>query len=207
MKKQFMISTLLFVLLISGCSNSFDVGSDFDQSIDFSTFRSYRWHGPNEFNLESMQYLASELTDERIRSVVDSELARKGIRLRENGPVDFYVNYTVTSEEKLDIDTYNTYSGYHPGWGYGGYGGLGPYRYGGVGVGYGYGSTGGTETRVSEYTQGTFVLDFIDPESDTLVWRGLADGKVDTSASQPERESRTIEVVQRVLGNFPPEEN
>lgn len=205
MKKLLISISTLSYLLLGACSSGFDYGEDFNESIDFTKYRSYRWHGGNEFNLESMQYIASDLTDQRIRGEVDRALAAKGIRLREEGPVDFYVNYTITSTDRVDINTYNTYSGYAPGWGYG-YGGLGPYRYGSIGYSSAYGGygAGGTETRVTEYTQGTFILDFVEVASDQLVWRGVVEGKMDTTASQSSREESTIVIVQRILSNFPP---
>ena len=102
----------------------------------------------------------------------------------------------------MDVDTYNTYAGYAPGWSYGGYSAIGPYRY--AGIGYSYGPMT-TETTVSQYTQGTLVLDIVTPSENLLVWRGIAEGKIDPTASQSERTALINEAVGRILDNFPPD--
>ncbi|NKB34883.1 MAG: DUF4136 domain-containing protein [Pseudomonadales bacterium] len=200
--KTTLIATLTLVLaLLTGCSSDLEIGSDFDESVDFSTYSSYRWHDGNEFNLTSRRYLASDLADQRIRNNVNDELSAKGIRLRENGPVDFLVNYTVVTADRVDIDSYNTYSGYAPGWQLGGYSGVsGSYRYG-----YAYGRMQ-TTTQTSEVVQGTLVLDFIGPNDNILVWRGIAEGQLDPTANQREREALISEAVARILDGFPPEQ-
>lgn len=200
------IGMALPFFLLSACSTNISVGTDFNAGVDFSTYRSYRWHEGNEFNLRSQQFLASDLADQRIRNNVDSKLLEKGIRLRESGPVDFLINYSVTTAEQVDIDTYNTYSGYAPGWTYGGYAGLGPYRYGGVGFRYSYGIPG-TETRVSQYTRGTLILDMVEPVGNTLVWRGIAEGKIEQDMDQNERAELVEDAVNRILDGFPPQAN
>ncbi len=200
MKTASLLCTTL--LLLAGCGTDISVGSDFDSNVDFSTFRSYRWHEGNEFNLTSQRYLASNLADERIRRNVDQELSSKGIRLRDNGPVDFLVNYSVVTADRTDIDTFNTYEGYAPGWTPGiTYAGLGPYRYGHV-LG-----TLETETRYSLVTQGTLVIDVIHPIDETLLWRGIAEGKLDPEMNQGEREALISEAVSRLMDGFPPEES
>ena len=87
LEKDFMTRIHLLVLvlsmaLLSACSSDITVGTDFNTNVDFSTYRSYRWHEGNEFNLRSLQYLASDLADQRIRNSVDSALQAKGIQLR-----------------------------------------------------------------------------------------------------------------------------
>ena len=60
-----------------------------------------------------------------------------------------------------------------PPMGMGGYYGYRGGYYGAWG-GYGY----GTETRVSQYTEGTFNIDIIDAKRMQLVWEAVAVGKV-----------------------------
>ena len=205
MYRTFLYFLLPFsALLLSSCSSDISVGTDFNTNVDFSTYRSYRWHEGNEFNMRSLQYLASDLADQRIRNSVDSALQEKGIQRRENGPVDFLINYSVTTADRVEVDTYNTYGGYGPGWSYGGYSAIGPYRYAGIGIGYPYGPVT-TETTVSQYSQGTLVLDIVTPSENLLVWRGIAEGKIDPTASQSERTALINEAVGRILDNFPPE--
>jgi len=203
-KNLLSLGVVLAFIVLNSCSNNITVTSDFNTNMDFSTYRSYRWHEGNEFNLASRQYMASDLADQRIRENVDAQLLSKGIRMRENGPVNFLINYSVTTQDRIDVNTYNTYSGYGPGWTYAGYGALGPYRYSGVGVRYNYGVVG-TETVVTQYSQGTLVLDIVEPLENKLVWRGIAEGKIKESMSQSERIEMVEEVIRRILDGFPPD--
>lgn len=195
------------ILVVTGCSNRITVGTDYNPATDFSNYQTYRWHDGNEFNLSSRQYLASDLADQRIRNSVNSQLASKGYQLRETGAVDFLINYTVTTVDQVDVDTYNTYGGYAPGWSYGGYAAVGPYRYAGIGVGYPYYGPSSTETRVTQYTKGTLVLDIVEPVQNQLVWRGIGESKIDDGANQSERTQLIDDAVGRILNAFPPEEN
>ena len=51
---------------------------------------------------------------------------------------------------------------------------------------------------------GTLVLDIVTPETDILVWRGVAEGKLEQSMTELEREQIIDEAVTRLLRNFPP---
>ena len=197
------LSTVAIILSLATCTNPISIGSDFNTSIDFSSYSTYRWHEGNEFNLRSRQYLANDIIDERIRSNVDRELRSKGYYLQENGPVDFLVNYSVSTEDRIDIETYNRYAGYAPGWTYS-YASTGPYRYGGAGFRY---DSVVSDTTVSQYAQGTLVLDIVQPETNILVWRGIAEAKIELSLDQAEREELVREATTRMLQNFPPPAN
>ena len=60
---------------------------------------------------------------------------------------------------------------------YGGYYGYRGASYGAWG-GYGY----GTETHVSQYTEGTFNIDIVDARKQQLVWEAVGVGKVTEKA-------------------------
>lgn len=196
----------LSISLLNACSNPIDYSSDFRVNTDFAAYKTYAWRAPNEHTATTNNYIASEIVDERIRTNIDNQLAAKGFTKVDATTVDFLVNYSITAEDKIDIKTYNTYSGYGPGWGGGYYGRMGsPYGY--YGMSYGMGTMGvGTETRVSEYQQGTFVLDVIDSKEDSLVWRGTAEGKMSNGTYTPqERDARISTIVGEVLAGFPPQ--
>jgi hypothetical protein len=198
MRALFLSSVCAVIVLLSACS-SVDISSDYDSSANFDKLKTYQWHAPNEYNRASKNYLNNDILDQRIRENVNRELQAKGFQLKESGDVDFYVNYTVSTDDRVDVNTYNTYGGYAPGFRYGYYG-AGPYRYGGVGVVV----APQTETQVNYYTQGTFLLDIVEADNKKLVWRGSAEGKLKERASQNEREEAAKEIIADVLANFPP---
>ncbi len=184
--------------LLSACTPALNISSDYDTNIDFSSLKNYRWHEPNNFNHSSVQYLADDITDQRIRTNVDQQLTKKGYHKLASGPVDFLVNYSVTVKDKASVRGYNSYNGYGSGFNYGGRVGT---RGSGVSIGY---STG-PSTTVNYYQQGTLVIDILDPKTDKLIWRGSANGRLPKEQNQQEREKMIKEAVSKILQRFPPE--
>jgi len=203
MQKVKIVSTtyLFLVFVLAGCS-TFSFDTDYEKGIDFSSYKTYSWHSPNAFNSSSSKYLDNDILDSRIRSRIDMTLKDKGYVLQASGNVDFHVNYSVSTEDRMDIKTYNNYNGIAPGFGYGGNYYRRGYYYGGVGHGYGVQSA---ETRTTHYTQGTLVLDIIRPSGGQLVWRGSAAGRLKNEQSRDEKEKAVQVVIEGILDAFPPE--
>jgi len=68
----------------------------------------------------------------------------------------------------------------------------------------GDGYTAVSNTRAQTYTDGTFMLDLIDANTEKLVWRGIAEGTGDENPS-PQQVSENIEkAVKKLLGEYPP---
>lgn len=189
----------LMVYLISACSSPLNITTDYDDTVNFSQLKKYAWHAHNEHNHASKKYLNNELVDKRIRLNIEQQLAEKGFVLQD-GKADFLVNYTVTIEDKTDIRSYNTYNGYSPGFRYGM--GVGTY---GSGVSIGYSS--GASPQVTYYQQGILVIDMVDPNTETLIWRGMADGRLPKNQTQEDISEMVQRVVMKTLSNFPPEAN
>jgi hypothetical protein len=72
------------------------------------------------------------------------------------------------------------------------------------GYGYGYGHWGMRDVEVSQYDEGTLVIDFIDIAGKELVWRGSGTGVVSGSASAEERTQKINNAVTQILEQFPP---
>ena len=59
-----------------------------------------------------------------------------------------------------------------------------------------------TNVRVSEYTQGTFIIDMIDPDENALAWRSVTQSKL---RDETIRDQATLDsAAMRVLAGFPP---
>ena len=164
-------------LAIAGCSG-ISYNHDFDPQFDFSRFETYVWAQPKDQSATGQRGV-DELTEKRIIAAVDRELENKGYRKISSGQPDFVVNFYVTTQDKIDVSTYYT------GWGY-------------------YGWYGGTQTYVTQWTEGTLVIDFIETAENDLAWRGWARGAVEPNLT-PERRTEAInEVVAGILKRFPP---
>ena len=183
--------TLPIVLLAAlglACS-SVRTHYDFDPDVDFAAWRTYAWY-PSGSPATGDPRLDNPLLHDRIRAAVDRTLAERGYAQLQDRTPDFYVNYHLSTEQKLDVHTMDT-----------GYMG-GPYgrRWGGVG----WGGVGWTETRIDQYEEGTLVIDFVDASARRLAWRGSGTRRL-ARAPSPERVTERVnEAVEEVLRQFPP---
>lgn len=196
MKKSFI--SVLWLALVSvfvvGCASGVSIDSDHKAGVNFSELKSYRWHDKSS---DAKDYHGNDILDGRIRDAVNQELQAKGFVLAESGSADFSVNYSVTTQEKTDIRSYDTYSGMSPGFSMG-YGRSG-YRYG-----YSVGYSSAPEVRTVHYEEGTFVVDVVDG-NDKLIWRGSAEGRLKKNLKVEEKRQGIKDVVAKVLMNYPPQ--
>jgi hypothetical protein len=115
----------------------------------------------------------------RIEQAVDAVLEARGYRKVEENP-DFRVGWLGAIEEKVDVDTINSYRGYSRGpWGY-------------------------PQTYVREYEEGTVIIDIVDGRSGQLVWRGTGQAELSQSSNPEKRQERLQKVVEKILSRFPP---
>ena len=77
----------------------------FNESVDFSAFKSYSWREARAGN---------DIADNRIRTAIEAQLSKKGFTEAESGG-DVLVTYRVTSKDKREterIPTMNRRGGY-----------------------------------------------------------------------------------------------
>jgi len=164
------------VVVFAGCS-TFSVDSDFDESADFASYRSFDW-APTEGMRVAKGY--TELTDRRLRNALTEALAAKGIRHSSTKP-DLLVAYQTGVQERTEYrDT---------GWGL---------SHGGRGYAVGVNRSNIEERR---YLEGTLMVDLIDADRNSLAWRGRATGVVGDYENQ---ESRIREAVELIFERYPP---
>jgi hypothetical protein len=170
---------LCLIVFALGCS-SISVTTDFDNKVDFARLSTYSWLPTPETPSAEIQAELDQntLVEGRVKRAVDAQLATKGIRKTTQDP-DMLVAFHTGVQDKVDVRS----------WGYGyGYG----WRYGGPGV-----------TTIN-YQEGTLILDFIDPKTKELMWRGVGK-KVLSQSTTPEKSEREInEAVKKILEKYPP---
>lgn len=172
------LGLLLACLACSGVR----VTTDYDPSADFTKLRSYAWLDDRS-GVQGDRADVTSLLDRRVRRSVDAELQRKGLSSVGRTEADVLVTYHLGVETKLDVNTIDTGYGY----------GRGAYR-GGI----------STHTTVTEYQEGTLLIDVIDPKSKQLVWRGSGQSRLRRSSTPEQREQRIDEAVAQILESFPP---
>ena len=172
--------------LLTACA-TVNVNTDYALEQDFSGYRHYAWHPDGVQKTTSLDTMGGDIFDNRVRLAIEHALSQRGMVKAE--AADFYVNYSVVTESRMSVNTYNTYGGYGPGWGYAPYGGWGH---------------GSTHTSVYYYTQGTLIIDVIDATTNKLAWRSTADGRVDQSSTPEKKEQALRKTITKMLEKFPP---
>lgn len=57
---------------------------------------------------------------------------------------------------------------------------------------------------IYEYEEGSLILDFVDPKTKNLIWRGSGKAQVDSAMTPESRDKLINEAVAKILKNFPP---
>ena len=139
----------------------------------------------------------TELTDfqqDRIDSALRSALEAKGFELvTKTADADLLFRCHLNLMEKTDVEPYNNPS-YGASMGYSRCNRYAMYSC--------YNCMNQTDVRVTEYTQGTLIIDMIDPVENASVWRSVAQSKLkeETIHDQTALDAAAM----RVLAGFPP---
>jgi hypothetical protein len=181
------IPALLALTALAACSGM-KIRSDYDPAVDFSVFQTYAWLAPPPPADPAAMVVNTDLLTQRVRRAVDANLGARGMRLVPEGEASLLVTHHVNIEQRLEVNTV------HYGYGYGAWYDHGGY-YGGIYA----------DTYVDQYEVGTLVIDFIDPGTRQLVWRGTAQSRLRDSSTPEQREQRVREAVDRILEKYPPQ--
>lgn len=171
-------TALAISLCLTACS-SISVTTDYDHSASFSQYHSYIL-APSSENIP-----LSPSSETALQETLRASLFKRGI-IEKAENADLHVIRHVSTKEKLAVFQSND-------WGY-------------AGMRYGYGRYGMwagapyNYTDVSQYTQGTLILDFVDSKTQKLVFRGIATGTV----SDPETNAQRVrQAVDEIVQEFP----
>jgi len=175
MQRSSFVTVFFLASVLAGCSPVYQVAYDYDESLDTARLSTYQWLPPaDEAGLNS-------LDAGRIKNAVNAELKLKGLRAVSEDP-DFHVTADIVTKEKRVIRD----------WG-------GPFYYP-----YRWSYYGPRTIDYYQYQEGTFILDFIDPATNKLLWRGTAKAELDDADTPEKRDALIPEVVRKILANFPP---
>jgi Domain of unknown function (DUF4136) len=157
-----LIVFLISAYVLTACSSSTSIVSDYDRSVNFGSYTTYNFvegAGPENSNYQSFfsQYMIAAIT---------IEMDQRGY-IKSANP-DLLVNFNAVLQDKTKVRTspasppmmggyYGYRDDFYDPWG-----------------GYGY----GTETHVSQYTEGTFNIDIADARKKQLIWEAVGVGKV-----------------------------
>ena len=136
--------------------------------------------------------LVNSISNRALRSDLAQEFAGLGYVATDSNP-DFCVAYYASTNQKLDVTYWDYGYAWRPHW----WGGWGRHYGRGWGGDWGIASA----PTVTEYTQGTVIVDVIDPKTKDLLWRGQGVAAVSDNETQYEQELK--KTVEAIIDKFP----
>jgi hypothetical protein len=144
--KAFRISIFLGLLLTTGIVFGMHVKTDYDKSFEFARLRTFAFK--DQERRDGSLLRANTLIDKRIREARTRDLESRGFKYAPDGQADFLVAYYARQREKVDLEDV-------------GYGMPRRWRWG-----------WGPNIWGRYYTEGSVVVDLVDPASNQLIWHG-----------------------------------
>ncbi len=193
------LGTLFNLLLLAGCASGPPKPVvDYKPDYDFGPVKKLAFYqnsgqvsGDNPLQL-------SDIQRGRVDSAIKFALGNKNFEfVSDPDQADLLVSWHLVTQHKTDVRTYQV-PDHHMGMGMGGYYGYDrysmyncwsctPYR---------------TEVSVRNYTQGTFIVDMIDPELRQSVWRGTTQSKLNGKKEEIQEDYNEAATV--IFASFPP---
>ena len=177
--------SLALVVLLAACSSTPTATMDFNPEVDFSGVRTIAIQPINR--TVASQAILSDMQIGRVIASLTAELQRRGFQVvQDNADADMLLAWHLVTQERTDVRTFNNSTRYNC------------WNCRGMGMG------SGANVTVRQYTQGTFIVDMIDPNSLQAVWRSVFESRMrDHSDAARATEARDTAVAAALAG-FPP---
>jgi hypothetical protein len=154
MRKFNWFGAALLAAIAAGCATGPTIRVDKDPAADLSRYTSFGFF--EQLSTDRARY--STIMTSRLKQATATELKRLGYVYDEKNPqlrVNFFLN--VADKQKISQTP-----------------AAGPARFRGYGAWYGY--------ETVDYKAGTLGIELVDVQRNTLVWQGIAEGKVSQEA-------------------------
>jgi hypothetical protein len=175
-RRSIATSICALALTMTATAMAQQVETTVDRTADFSKYRT--------FTIELATPWGNSIGEKHLMEELTAAFAAKGWTQDTQGSPDVRILVHGATEEKKQLNSF--YSG-----GGGGY------------YGWGWGGVGSTTTTVSEYTEGTLVIDIFDSATKGLLWRGVAQDEL--KKKQSKREKQAGRAIEKLLRDFPPQ--
>lgn len=173
---------VVFAIVLSSCS-AIKVTTDYDTKADFSRLKTFAFYKPGIDKAD-----ISDLDKKRVLRAIERELVAQGFAKSENPAM--LVSFFTKSRERVNVNQNNMGFGWGWGWGWN------PWMMNGM----------NNNINVSQFTEGTLFIDFIDKEKKELVWQGIGTGALKMD-NREKKEERINLFVKEIISRFPPKSN
>ena len=169
------------VALVTACATPLEATTDFNRDFDFSGVQKIAFTPVNRMDAASIRI--SDMQISRINEALADELQRKGLQVVEDASeADMLLAWHLVTQERTDVRTYNSMSAYNC-WR------CGPTV---------------SDVSVRQYTQGTFIVDMIDPMRNQSAWRSIIESRLSSNPSPEDSAERRVEAARAIFADFPP---
>jgi len=177
------------LIALAACASAVQVRTALSPDASLTGLRTFRVEQtpkPRIANAQSNSdpMLVNSISNRALRSDLQQGFEKLGYAINDSTP-DFCVAYYASTNQQLDITTYDYGYAFRPRW----WRGWGP-RYGAM-----------PQAMVTQYTQGTVIVDVFDPKTKDLLWRGQGVAAVSDNQQQYTQELQTT--VGAILAKFP----
>ena len=171
-----LLSGAVSALAFTACAAAIHVNSYADRVANFSRYRTYSFAPADRVSTGDPRLDNNPFFNQRMQSDIDKQLTAKGFEKNASASPDLLVHYHASFTQQVDVN--------------------------GIDREYGYCKTG--DCRPFVYDAGTLMVDLVDARTNTLVWRGWAEGNVDGVVdNQAWLEQKVDDAVTRILARLP----
>jgi len=171
--KLFRTFALLGLMLTGGIAFGMNVKTDYDRSFDFGRLKTFAFADQRRPDGTLLQ--RNTLVDNRIRDAIRRDLEARGFRYQPDGQADFLIADYARQRERAEVDPIA-------------YGMPGRWRWG-----------WGPSIWTRYYTEGSLVVDFVEPANNQLIWRGRV---TDTVKGLDQSEKQIDKGVDQLVKHF-----
>ncbi len=167
---------ILLVILVSitmSCAPIY-VSYDYDQTVDFSKYRTYQYFGDMETGLNT-------LDTKRLLDAIDSTLYARGFRISDTPAI--LIDVKSSTHKNLQRETIGV-----------GVGGTGGNLGGGITIGLPIGQ---------QKTTQHLTFEFLDAKNNQLFWQAKSESGLNPKATPEQKEARLNAIVKKVFKKYP----
>ncbi len=176
----------LLVAMLTGCG-SVKVNIEADKSVDFSKLATFSWLQTDEAPGKDVRVNNPEVVT-LVRSAVEKQLRAMGYEKKEGAGADFLVTWFGAIENMVKVQSIDHF--------------YTSYGYGAVASSMPLKSREGEQ--VTQYEEGTIIIDFLIPGNHKVFWRGIGTNRLLKGMNRADAELYIGRIVRQILKSFPP---
>ena len=158
---------ILAAAFAAGCA-TLTVSSHIERTANFADYVTYDWGPPDNLPVGDPRLDNNPFFADYLQGTVEKQLYAKGYERAVTGQPDLLVHYHASVNQKVEVHDVDSHYGY-----------TYPTHYG--------------QSEITEFEQGTLVVDLVDAKTSRLVWRGWAQDTMNGVIDHQDRLEKQVE--------------